>query len=273
MSSTNRRTLNAKRRLDQDDQYKKRNRQRACISKKRRLAENIECRQQHREIERRYKRRRLEDNFHKDKDNNVAKIAMKKRWDRDHKYREAHRKTNKCRKLKKKTLKPYQNKHPTQKQAAAYKLVLSSRQRYWKRRGRLLASSKHRAKELLLQQKMSKHSNVPAFDVSRLFKSATHTERTSMKTLRYQHTKLSDTVGEALSCTNDYQCCIEEDLEATFGPRIHTACSEPYFWEQCYRTVNSTEIIPIDRNGQARLFVMLQHTKKRHMKTVTKTTY
>ena len=125
-----------------------------------------------------------------------------------------------------------------------------------------MASSKHRAKELLLQQKMSKQSNVSAFDVSRLFKSATNTERTSMQTLRYKHTKLSETVAEALSRTSDYQCCTEEDLEVAFGPRKRSACSEPYFWEQCYRVLNSTEVVPIDVNGQARVFVMLQQNKK-----------
>ena len=92
--------------------------------------------------------------------------------------------------------------HMSHIQAAANKLVLSSRQRYWRRRGRLMASSKQLSKELLLQQKMSTHSNISAFDVTRLFKYASHVERTSKKTLRYQHTKLSETVAEALSRTD-----------------------------------------------------------------------
>ena len=83
-----------------------------------------------------------------------------------------------------------------------------------------------------------------------------------MQTLRYQHTKLSETVAKALSCTSDYQCCTEEDLKVAFGPRKHSACSETYFWEQCYRALNSTEVVPIDVNGQARVFVMLQQNKK-----------
>jgi len=109
--------------------------------------------------------------LHKHKDKVAAHIAMKKRWDTDHVYREKQRKTCKCRKRKNQTLITNRVlrgdlllKNATQ--VAANKLVLSSRQRYSKRRGRLMASSKHRAKELLLQQKMSKQSNISAFDVS-----------------------------------------------------------------------------------------------------------
>ena len=144
----------------------------------------------------------------------------------------------------------------TQQQTPATRTTLTARQKYWRRRARLLAGSRQNQTNLRLKQKMARQSDISVFDVSILFTRASKLERKCLKLLRYYHSRLSEEAADTLKTTANGECCTEEDLEKPFGVRLHSSTSETYFWEQSYRLYQDTEPISIDDKGQARLFTL-----------------
>jgi len=70
--------------------------------------------------------------------------------------------------------------------------------------------------------------------------------------------KLAKYVSAALENTANKNCLTETDIEAAFGSRKHTSTSEPYYSEQVYQLYNNQDTIPIDENGQARVFTLIE---------------
>jgi len=101
---------------------------------------------------------------------------------------------------------------------------------------------------------MTQKSQISSFDADLIFTKSNSVEKKSLRTLKYQHMKITQQVTTALTQTENGNCSTEADLEAVFGNRQHTANSEAYFWELTYHVLDHKEVIPIDSNGQAHLF-------------------
>ena len=219
--------MNIRRRLQEDDAYRKKNRRAATINSKRRLSSNETYRQ---------------------KKNKGNRTNMKKRWYTDINFREEKRQKSR------------ENKHSVghrkqlflpRVQKTGKQQTLTAQQKYWRRRARLLATDKERRIDHFLKQKMTQQSAVPAFDADLIFNKANALERKATRKQKIHHATLVQQWKTALKST---KCTSEADIEAVFGQRLHTRSPEAYYWEQTYLMIDCSEVIPIDRIGLAHLF-------------------
>jgi len=137
---------------------------------------------------------------------------------------------------------------------AGKRQILTAKQKYWRRRVRLLATGKERQIDLILKQRMAEQSDISTFDADLIFAKASYAERKSIRTLKYQHTETAKQVITAITRTENGNCLTEADLDAIFGNRQHSSNSESYYWEQTYHIFDCKEVIPIDSYGQAHIF-------------------
>jgi len=137
-------------------------------------------------------------------------------------------------------------------------VVQTAQQRYWRRRARLLAEAKERRLDHAPKQKMSLNSHMASLDVDIIFMTSNKTEKKAAKTMKHYHLKLSQYTSNALKKTTNNNLLNESDLEAAFGSRKHTSSSEAYYSEQIYYVHNNQDTIPMDANGQARIFTLIE---------------
>ena len=235
--------INTKRRMIEDKDYADRNRQQATMNKKRRLMEDEAFAEKNRKQARiNTKRRLMEDEAYAGKNREMATINTKRR-----------RKENKtCGQGNSKRAKLNSRKHTAHE--TRNKQQTHAKQKYWRRRARLLATGKERQIVFMLKQKMTEQSNMSLFDVDSIFAMAQYAEKKSIRTLKYQHTQMAQQVATAIAHTEHGNCSTAADLDAAFGHRQHTTSSECYYWEQMYHMFNCNEVIPIDHKGQAHIF-------------------
>jgi len=101
---------------------------------------------------------------------------------------------------------------------------------------------------------MVEQFNIFLFDADSIFAMAQYAEKKSIRTLKYQHTKMTQQVATAIAYTENGNCSTAAYLDASFGHRQHTTSSECYYWEQMYHVFNCNEVIPIDHKGQVHIF-------------------
>ena len=240
-------TVNKKRRIREDKDYAKKNREAATVNKQRRLRENEEYAKKNREMAAvNTKRRRKENKTYREKNNLAVKINNRNRWASDETYRKSKRQKSKVMK--------YRSANNKMLKTGSKPETLTARQKYWRRRARLLAAGKERQIDLALKQKMALKSHISSFDADLIFTETNLTEKKATKTLKYHHTKIAQQVATAVALMENKNCSSVADLDTIFGCRLHTSSSEPYYWEQTYHMIDCHKVIPIDRNGQARLF-------------------
>ena len=160
-------------------------------------------------------------------------------------------------------------KHKSRAQKTKSEVPISIPQRYWRRRARLLAEGKERRTEHSLKVKMAQQSCVSSFDIDIMFMKVDYLVRKARRTAKHFHRKITQQVSEALKRTDNMNCLTETDLEAAFGTRRHSSSSEPYYWEQVYKLRDSGDAIPVDENGQARIFSLVKENTKPREQPVT----
>ena len=142
--------------------------------------------------------------------------------------------------------------------------VLTSQQKYWIRRRRLLAASRLRQQTARLQHAMAQRCSVSLLDVQLLFTKADKCLRRGLAQLKQLHSALRDRFSAAIDQLPTNRQATEDELTVAMeGIRIHTSSSETYFREHAYR-IPVVPVIPIDTSGQAHLFTLI-NTKHRRM--------
>ena len=135
---------------------------------------------------------------------------------------------------------------------------LTQQQKYWLRRSRLLAELRCRTQRQQKQCKMALKSDMSAFDIQLLFNKAEQQIKTTTTKIKHLHKTMANKAHDCLQYIPEDLYPTEADITTAFeGVRLHTACSEPYFWQQSSRLVPDTLVIPVDSDGKAHVFNLL----------------
>ena len=131
---------------------------------------------------------------------------------------------------------------------------LTTQQRYWVRRSRLLALARQRQTTRHLQEQMQAQSGSSMLDIQLLFNKADKQLKQSGLKVQALHKNLARQAVDFLQYLPDEQITEDHLLTAFEGIRIHSSASETYFLEHSYHTLPSTYTVPVDEYGKARIF-------------------
>ena len=241
-------------RRDIDDNYKERNRQ----TMRERMRERLQVDQAYKEKNKQATRKRLQQN-HSSRLANLKRAQNRlKRVSTDDNYKQYKR------------TQMYMSRHmetscggrQAVQRIKVTRKVLTNQQKYWIRRSRLLAASRLRQQTARLQHAMVQKSSVSMLDVQLLFTKADNCMRRGLARLKQLHSALGDRFRAAIDQLPTNRQATEDELTAAMeGIRMHTSCSETYFWEHAYK-IPVVAAIPIDTSGQAHLFTLINTKQK-----------
>ena len=140
-----------------------------------------------------------------------------------------------------------------QHQTAAKKVT--PQQRYWLRRNRLIALARQRKITRSQQEKMCTQSGCNMLDTQLLFNKAEKHLQTAGRKVQALHNNLARQANDFLQYLPADKQVTEDDLLTAFeGIRIHSSAAETYFLDQIYRVLPANSVIPVDENGKAHIF-------------------
>jgi hypothetical protein len=134
---------------------------------------------------------------------------------------------------------------------------LTQRRQYWMRRSRLLARALENKLILAKQKKMQQSSGVFMMDIKLLFSKAEYAVKKANLKLSKLHSSLETKVSSLLQQHIPINRPVTEcDIVTAFGDlRVHTATTEPYYWEQNYSLLSFLKSpVPVNANGEAIVF-------------------
>ena len=126
-------------------------------------------------------------------------------------------------------------------------VVYARQRRYWVKRGAQLARVRKLTRSLMLQKRMQMVSSVPLLDVKLMFTRAEQTIKRANQKMTRLHNITAEKVRSRLENLPSDSDLDQETITPVFGPaRIHTASSEPYFWEQAYHVLSPWKPVPVE---------------------------
>jgi len=132
---------------------------------------------------------------------------------------------------------------------------LTSQQKYWLRKSRLLAVARVRRTRRRLLKKMHSESGNSTLDIQLLFNRAEKQLQQSRLKVQSLHKNLAQRAADFLQYLPAEEQVTEDHLLTAFeGSRIHSSASETYFLEHSYHILPANSTIPVDEHGKAHLF-------------------
>lgn len=126
------------------------------------------------------------------------------------------------------------------------------------RRSRLLGARQQQLRINELQSEMQATSGMHLLDIKLLFGKAQRLIQRSLAKLKALHIQLSIKTSLRLQEFTPDTYPSEEKLTAAFdGVRNHISSAEPYFSDHAYKTIATTDKIPIDSCGRAHAFTAI----------------
>jgi len=242
-----------------DMKYREEHQGKMRLHMKKRSASDQKYRERHQtQMRERMKTRIVSDEKYRERHQTQMRERMKSKIVSDRKYRERHR----CNMKRMYNVNIAYRDATKTRSKQRYNRVrnLDNRQRnvarkYWARRTEVIAAARQAGRLSALQKKMQSNTRKPLFDIKLLFNKAERQLRRGRMVTSRLHSNLSTTANDCLQHLPTDRNPTEGDLTSAFhGHRIHTSCSEPYFWQQCYNLYTLTDAIAVDRDGKAHIF-------------------
>ena len=199
-------------RLLENANYRRKNRDAAKVNKTRRLHENENCRQKHRQMAKLNTEKRLCDDALYREQNckraharicQISKQSSYREYQRKFKQTARQKSTNSKKKLERTTkTSPAKN---------------NTKQNYWIRRSRLLATTTMQLRRAKLQHQMAEKSNIHLLNVKLTFAKAEQSEKRGKARLKSLHNILSTTAKGYLELLPNNRLVSAEDLTTAIG--------------------------------------------------------